>query len=339
MSRLPQELIDDIIDHVHSWNEYPLKACSLVCSQWSTRSRKHLFMQVELRSRADLERWCAHIHPGPSGPSSLVEDLSLLDHRLSMSNPSGAPWTSPSKSPWLRLPVISKAAPHLQSFSGLQALRVVGWDTFAVPVSLMLHCIGPPSENVTRLTLERMFIRSSALMTFVSHFPHLHYLFISTIMRPWEADGTGVSHHESHDRIVPTHPRGEFTAFEVKRFDEPEEVFRGIALLEPRFSRIAFKGVRCAMWRNFWPVVEACAGSLEELEIEPISIGVNLPRSLIAIRSCQFKMPTAMGFLSHAARISEQSSSTPSHITTIPLHRTNSSRGVSPPSPAPSFRR
>ena len=45
MPELPQELIDRIIDHVDDTTS--LKACSLVCSQWSPRSRKHLFVQVE----------------------------------------------------------------------------------------------------------------------------------------------------------------------------------------------------------------------------------------------------------------------------------------------------
>jgi len=263
MPSLPQELIDDIIDHVDSWSERPLQSCSLVCSQWSTRSRKRLFEQVELSSQTDLEHWCASIRPGPSGPSSFVEDLSLVDSHLSMSMPIGTSW--------FQLSILSNAAPHLQSFSGLRALRIMGWDTAAAPVSLMLHYFGPHSENVTRLTLQRMFIRTSALVAFVSRFPHLQYLFISTIERPRKTDGIGNLDYESHGRIVPTHPRGEFTAFDLTRFSKPEEFFRGIALLEPRFRQIKY--VRYDLWRSFWPIVEACAGLLEELEIRATSIG------------------------------------------------------------------
>ena len=272
MPRLPQELIDDIIDYIDSGNKHPLIACSLVCKQWSTRSRKRLFKQVELSSQADLERWCAHISPGPSGPSSLVEDLSLRNIRFSMALLSGAPWTTPSNLSWLQLSVFSKAAPHLQSFSRLRAPKIVGWNALVVPVSLLLHCFGPPLENVTRLTLQRISICPSALVTFISYFPQLHDLSISTIERPWEADGTADLHRESHGRIVPTHPRGELSVPKM-RFDEPEKVFGGIALLEPRFRRITFGCIKCRLWRSFWPVVEACAGSLEELEIKPTSIG------------------------------------------------------------------
>jgi len=265
MSRLPQELIDKIIDQVYPWDRRALGACSLVCSQWSSRSRKYLFIQVELYSPTDLERWCAHIRPGPQGPSSLVEDLSLLDGRLSMSAPDGTSWFQSS--------VLSKATTHLRSFSGLRALRIMGWDTVAVSTLIMLRHFDPLPETVTRLTLERMFISPVALLTFISRFPHLDHLFISTIKNHWKVDDTGGLLHESHGSIVPTHPHGEFTAFEVGRFDEPEKIFGGIALLEPQFRRVAFRFILCNMWRSFWPVVEACAESLEELVIEVSSMG------------------------------------------------------------------
>jgi len=44
-----------------------------------------------------------------------------------------------------------------------------------------------------------------------------------------------------------------------------------------------------------------------------------------------------MDFLSRAARTSAESASAGTRITTTPLHRVNSSRNASPPSPAPRF--
>jgi len=80
VSNLPQELIDDTIDCVDPWDNHTLKACSMVCTQWFVCSQKPLFMRVELRSRANLERWCAHTRPGPLGSSPFVRDLSLVDN-------------------------------------------------------------------------------------------------------------------------------------------------------------------------------------------------------------------------------------------------------------------
>jgi len=266
MSRLPQELIDDIIDHVWAKDTRTLGVCSLVCTKWSVRSRKRLFMRVELRSRADLEHWCANIRPGPSGPSQLVEDLSLLDTRLSMSFPSREQWTEASSSPVIQPSTLSNAASHLQSFSGVRELRIMGWDTRTVDSSLMLQHLDPLPENVTRLTLERIYIHSLTFVTFVSHFPRLHDLSISTFELPWGADGISVFGREPHNSIVPNHPRGEFSTSDM-RFYKPEQVFGGITLLEPRFRRVTIKGAWYDQWRVFWPIVEACAGSLEELEI------------------------------------------------------------------------
>jgi len=101
---LPQELID---------RTKSLEACSLVCSQWSPRSRKHLFTQVGFASQRDLQRWCACIRPEPLRPSSLVEDLTLSENHFSHTLPS---------SPWIHTSTIIDAAPHFQSLFALRAL-------------------------------------------------------------------------------------------------------------------------------------------------------------------------------------------------------------------------
>jgi len=51
-------------------------------------------------------------------------------------------------------------------------------------------------------------------------------------------------------------------------FDELGKLIGVITLLEPRFRRrVTIKYARYGQWRVFWPLVEACAGSSEELEI------------------------------------------------------------------------
>ena len=44
---LPRELLDIIIDHLHS-DKISLKACSLVCHAWLDSSRYHLFREIRL---------------------------------------------------------------------------------------------------------------------------------------------------------------------------------------------------------------------------------------------------------------------------------------------------
>ena len=251
MSGLPQELIDHIIDHID--HEHTLIACALVSSQWSTHSRKRLFARVELYSKECLERWCARIPLGPSGPSPLVKGLSLFDCWHSTSTlPIGEEWIQPS--------TISGAASHLRSLSGLRELSIMGWNTYVLQASFMLYCVGPLPGNVTRLTLEHIFVYPSTLAMFVSHFPRLDDLSICDV----RSLGSCSPHHGFHDKIVPTHPRGELNVAGVIGFRTPKEFFEAIALLEPRFREVTLAH---ATWRDFWPVVEACAGSLEVLHI------------------------------------------------------------------------
>ena len=260
MPRLPQELIDVIIDY-HEYDRRTLKACSLVSSKWSARSRKHLFREVELGSKAELASWCTLIHPGPSGPSSFVETLSLYDLGFSTAAPQY------SRAQFLQQSTLSDATPHFRSFSGLRSLEVRGWNTGDLRVSLMLNCISASLESVTHLTLECMLVHPLTFATFISHFPHLDYLSIDGLWRPQGVHGLRDIYDDSPASVVPTHPHGEIVVLDAMRIEERKEVFNSIVLLEPRFHRVLFQDVRCDAWRDFWPLVEACSGSLEELEI------------------------------------------------------------------------
>ena len=253
MSGLPQELIDRIIDHLH--DRESLKACSLVCSQWSARSRKHLFVQVDFPSAEGLERWCACIPPGPSGPSSLVKDLIIYGDD-----------TSPSTF-WLGSSILSTAASHLQSFSALRMLVIWRGDMSTDCVSSMLRSFGSSLENVTRLTVGHVAIRPSTLMMFVSHFPRLDDLSLSRVHPPSRPTGADDLDYGFDGDVVPSHPRGKFFAVDDWEYQVPKGVFEGIALLKPRFHLVSLAYVSYGAWRDYWPVVEACGGSLEELRI------------------------------------------------------------------------
>jgi len=147
MSGLPQELIDHIIDRVH--DRKSLEACSLVCSQWSARSRKHLFVRVGFTSIRLLQRWCARIRPGALGPSSFVEDLSIAEYYLS---------STLHSPPWLHKSTIPDAAPHLQSFSGLRVSEIWRLNMYTDHVLLVLHSFGSSLQNVTRLSLRHVVV-------------------------------------------------------------------------------------------------------------------------------------------------------------------------------------
>ena len=129
-------------------------------------------------------------------------------------------------------------------------------------VSSMLHSFGSSLQNVTRLSLYNAVVHPSTLAMFVSHFPRLNDLSIKFLF-----DHAGDSYRGSHADIVPTYPHGEFSASHYPMGQLPKGVFEAITLLEPRFHRVSLTGVNYGPWRDYWLVVEACAGSLEELHI------------------------------------------------------------------------
>lgn len=236
MSRLPQELIELIIDYYHEYDRGLLKVCSLVCSRWPPPTRKHLFQKLELCSKAKLERWCTRIRPEPPGPPSFVESLSLVDHGLSMSNP------DPSEAQLLQQCILSDAAPYLGSFSGLRALEILGWDADAVQVSLMLYCVGPSFSNVAHLTLRRIVVHPLTLAMFIGHFPRLDYLSITSLQLPKGVHGAGDSHRGSPGSPgsgATSHPRGEFRVSDLSSCAGRKEFLDATVFLEPRFRQIS----------------------------------------------------------------------------------------------------
>ncbi|KAF9645419.1 hypothetical protein BDM02DRAFT_3120256 [Thelephora ganbajun] len=48
--RLPQELVEDIIDCL-SYDRKMLETCSLVAATWLVRSRNHLFNRISLNEK------------------------------------------------------------------------------------------------------------------------------------------------------------------------------------------------------------------------------------------------------------------------------------------------
>jgi hypothetical protein len=138
-------------------------------------------------------------------------------------------------------------------------------------VSSMLRSCGSSLENVTRLTLDSVSVRSSTLAMFVSNFPRLDELSISAFPLQPMLSGAGYSYPRVD--VVPTHPRGNFSVLGASMFKAPKDIFGGIALLKPRFRQVSFADVSCDAWRDYWPLLEACAGSLEELHILATATG------------------------------------------------------------------
>ena len=147
---------------------------------------------------------------------------------------------------WPALLSLPDSAFHLQSFSALRSLAIACWDVSTDQVPLMLRYFGPSFANVVSLTLKDAGIHSQTLAMFVTRFPQLTDLCARWI----------------------TFPRRLIFIFQ---FAWVSEVMN---LLEPRFRRVSFKTFAgYSSWRDYWPLVKACAGLLEELCIVATKAG------------------------------------------------------------------
>ena len=96
---------------------------------------------------------------------------------------------------------------------------------------------------------------------FVGHFPRLDNLSISVINILRTLEGTDDLYAGFRGEIVPTHPRGKSSTSCLPECQVLKGVFPPRTTVPPGFSRIY------EPWRDYWPLVEACAGLLEELHI------------------------------------------------------------------------
>ena len=115
--------------------------------------------------------------------------------------------------------------------------------------------------HVQTLTLRKVAIHPSSLVMFVGHFPRLDNLSISVINILRMLEGIDDLYAGFCGEIVPTHPRGTSSTSCLPECQVPKGVFPPRTTVPPGFSRIY------EPWRDYWPLVEACAGLLEELHI------------------------------------------------------------------------
>ena len=133
--------------------------------------------------------------------------------------------------------------------------------------SLILRSFGSSLENVTCLTLGQILAHPLDLAMLFSHFPGLSDLSFFDIYSHSMHDDTGDVRRGLHTDIVPTHPCGTFSVSVPSEYRVSKGVFEAVVLLKPRVRQVSLMDINYGAWREYWPLVEACAGLLEELYI------------------------------------------------------------------------
>ena len=174
LKRLPPELIDIIIDHLHS-DRRALVSCSLVCKTWRLSARHHLFARLALnledaknpeflRSGLDIIPFARHIH---------------LDYLLTLSGP-------------------GRRVPQLVGFNRITSLGLTIWRLIDLPGQIALLTQFP---SVVRLELHHIeFIRFNELANFIRSFRCLETLVMNQV--EWERDPALVAPFTLHFHAV-----------------------------------------------------------------------------------------------------------------------------------------
>ncbi|KAF8522910.1 hypothetical protein BU17DRAFT_86467 [Hysterangium stoloniferum] len=161
VSPLPVELVDQIIDHLHS-DIHALRSCSLVCRGWVPSARYHLFNEVKLSNTTssafvNLLRRSPHISP-------LVQILNITqDGMLAYSVPvylNGV------------LPVLAKSLTHLRT------LRLSNLD-FSCLRSAAQDALLHQFSTIQSLSLKSVtFSRFHDFAVFIVAHPQLQHLHL-----------------------------------------------------------------------------------------------------------------------------------------------------------------
>lgn len=170
-TRLPQELIDSVIDEFRN-DAGSLRICSLVSKSWVYRSRKHLFATVHLPTCL-LRKWLERIPTNPitlSNPHSQVRSLSLQP---------AVPCT-----PFC----IPKAfVGHLSSFTEVSKLAIASslwgeWTNAFSDPALVSEYFGGLGRSLRKLELTRVYLNMVVLKTMLDVFPQLEHILIFSPM-------------------------------------------------------------------------------------------------------------------------------------------------------------
>jgi len=156
---LPQNVIDNIIDHLHD-RPMCLQTCSLVAKSWRVRSQSHLFRRVRWTIETVLG-WCKHISPRSDGPAAHVTGLvvaALLERK--------------------RLGPIKNYFTSFRNVTSLTLQDLDFDDPLFNPNTVPVY-FGHLKPGLTSLTLIHASGSCGRLLSFASFFPHLEHITIS----------------------------------------------------------------------------------------------------------------------------------------------------------------
>ena len=243
--RLPQELVEDVIDRFSN-DHRMLVTCSLVGKTWLARSRHHLFNRVAL-NKDGATKWSSSIRPGLDGVSYLVRTLTLQQTQGCR---------------WLGTESLDAMTDHFSSFQHVENLSVTWLDLSDFePGSLAFH-FAHYGSSLRSLRLSYLSADYSTLISFLELFPNLEDLLIHT---------PDLCDDDPPLRISRTSPVLR-RSLKLLSFDLASSPFISrIASLDLRFSSISVFDCEFLYGCPLTNLLEASCSSLRHLELEYVT--------------------------------------------------------------------
>ena len=153
MQRLPQELLDKIIDELADLEDFRNRRFarySLVSKAWVERTRKYWFEHVKFDGLDALKDWRGRIAPDPAGVSCHTRALVFLN-----------------------IHTVEGFEEHMRAFTRVEYMRIVLGSFLSPSVA---DCLAPMGSSLTRLDFHLSKTTSHAITSLLAKLPHLKSL-------------------------------------------------------------------------------------------------------------------------------------------------------------------
>ena len=253
--RLPAEILDRIVDHLHDAGG-ALRNCCLVSKSWIPRTRKHLFADIRIRTEDDLKSW-KETFPDPSS------SLACYTRTLSVQCPYAITDVD-AEAGWIR--GFFRAA-HLEVVGNRTAKVIHADETKNSLVSL--HGFSPAIKSLRVYCIP---FSSSQILDFVLSFPLLEDL---AVLNPYDVSTGDLGGLDGLPTAVQPSNLPAFTGF-LELFQGGMDPISRWLLALP--GRIHFRELRLSWIRDgdlslTTRLVEGCSSTLKSLDITCIFHG------------------------------------------------------------------
>ena len=154
---LPQELIDEIINHIPPNDRKSHHSCSLVAKLWVYPSRRRIFKAIDLSEATRLKLWLDKIPP---------TNLKILQHVRLLQYQTPQPFD----------PLHPSADPLHDYLPSFQRLEGLSFFLGFIPSPTQIKGYTAFQHTISHLSLRSCSVTASALVTSVNYFPNLAHL-------------------------------------------------------------------------------------------------------------------------------------------------------------------